>query len=777
MKKTLLTLVAILATGLVFAQVPRNMVILEIATGTWCTWCPGASNAADQLVAEGKSVAVIENHNSDVFANTGSDARNSYYGITGYPTAKFDGTQSYVGGAQCPSGNVYSDYLPIYNQEINTPSPIKICLSGTNAGNDYTIHVALTKVATVSGSDLRLQLVVTESEIAYNWMGCMTECNFVNRGMYPSYTGTSFSFNSGDVQNLTINFSKDPSWVTSNCEIVAFVQDYPSKTIYNGCKAEMSSLPSAMMTLTDFTGSPTTGCTPLNVNFSATGTGITTYAWTFPGGTPTSSTASNPAITYSTGGIYNVSLVATNGVCKDSIGKTNYINPIPSAGDATQPVGNTGMCVNPVDQTYTTTLLPNATSYTWELSPPSAGVLTPNSTSCVVNFDNAFIGTASLKVRGSNACGDGPWSTPLDITLSAVPGTPGTPSGPTAVCQGGSSSYTTSGTTPATSYVWELTPASAGAIAPNGTSATVSWSITFSGTAQIHVKGVNGSCEGPWSQNLDVTVNYNPATFNMTGGGTYCAIGGTGVPVGIDGSQTGVDYTLYLNGNATGSPVPGTGFPITFGNQMGAGTYAAVGNYSSTGCSNSMAGEAIVTIDPQEPLTPGEPTGPGTVTAGNSSDYTTSGATYASSYNWEVTPSQAGVFSGTGLTGTIAWDESYSGAASVKVQGVNTCGGGSYSIEVPVTVLPSSTGISEPDKQKIVSIYPNPAKDFINLVPVKPIKANIRLLNSVGVAVVEQFNVNLNGIYRMNVQNLAPGVYFFNIISSDLQQIQKIVIN
>lgn len=117
MKKILLSLVMIIAVTLAFGQtVPREMVALEIGTGTWCTYCPGAAMGADDLLANGKFVAVVENHNGDPFANNYSNARNSYYNITGYPTARFDGVLSVVGGSH--SSSMYNSYLPKYNQRI-----------------------------------------------------------------------------------------------------------------------------------------------------------------------------------------------------------------------------------------------------------------------------------------------------------------------------------------------------------------------------------------------------------------------------------------------------------------------------------------------------------------------------------------------------------------------------------------------------------------------------------------------------------------------------------
>ena len=120
MKKVLLTIMIIAFTAGLFAQqVDRERVIVEIATGTWCGYCPGAAMGADDLVANGHDVAIIEYHNGDAYANTASNARNSYYAVSGYPTAHFDGVLDVVGGSATSS--MYGSYLPLYNQRIVIP--------------------------------------------------------------------------------------------------------------------------------------------------------------------------------------------------------------------------------------------------------------------------------------------------------------------------------------------------------------------------------------------------------------------------------------------------------------------------------------------------------------------------------------------------------------------------------------------------------------------------------------------------------------------------------
>lgn len=779
MKKFYLVMVAVFATFISTAQsTERNMVILEIATGTWCQYCPGAAKAADQLISEGKSVAVIENHNGDAYSNTYSDSRNTYYSISGFPTGVFDGTVNSVGGAACPSGNVYGTYLPLYNTEIATPSPLTICLSGSNSGNSYTINVVVTKLDNVSGSDLRLHLFLTESHISQSWQGCMTEVNFVTRLMVPGTNGTSFSFSSGSVQNFTLNFTKDASWNASNCELVAFVQDYPTKTIYNGIKCALTSLPSTLMTYTDFSGAPASGCAPLNTTFSVNASNVVNYNWTFPGGNPDSSTIQNPVVSYTDAGTNDVSLEVSNSICRESHTKTGYIvvNAIPAAPSTPQGVNQ--LCANPGSQTYTVPDVPSATSYTWQLTPSGAGTLVPNGSSCQVNYSSTFTGSATLKVDASNSCGTSSWSPGLSITISNPPAQPTTPSGPTSVCENTSSSdYTTSDVPNATCYFWDLNPGAAGNMTNNGSSITIAWTTGWTGSATLRVAAITTGCQGPWSNSLSITVNPLPQMFNVTGGGTYCAQGGSGMPVGLSGSVGGTNYTLYLNGTATSNTIPGNGSAISFGNQMTAGNYTVTGVTSTGSCSATMNGSATVAVDPQPPNEPGEPSGPDHVYTGIDpiSQYTTTGGTYSTTYTWQLTPTAAGIVSGDSTTGTTTWNQAWSGMAKISVQGVNSCGGGTFSAEFQVTVE-EGVGIMEKNQSRLVTILPNPARDQVRIIPLHAMKAKLQVSNSLGSVVISKDELSLSGEYKLDISGLAPGLYFISVNEKGDNQVLKLIV-
>ncbi len=127
-------------------------------------------------------------------------------------------------------------------------------------------------------------------------------------------------------------------------------------------------------------------------------------------------------------------------------------------------------------------------------------------------------------------------------------------------------------------------------------------------------------------------VNCTPGTaFTVTGGGAYCS-GGSGVSVGLSGSQTGVDYQLKRNGGDEGSAVAGTGAALDFGLQTGAGAYTVVASNITTECVGSMTGNAIITVN----TPPSIGTQPGTANPalGGSASFNVVATGAGLSYQW-----------------------------------------------------------------------------------------------------------------------------------------------
>jgi PKD repeat protein len=76
----------------------------------------------------------------------------------------------------------------------------------------------------------------------------------------------------------------------------------------------------------DFTSNTTTLTANGSVNFTDLSTNTpVSWAWTFDGGTPATSTATNPAVSYKTAGKYNVTLVVTNANGNNTKIKTGYV--------------------------------------------------------------------------------------------------------------------------------------------------------------------------------------------------------------------------------------------------------------------------------------------------------------------------------------------------------------------------------------------------------------------------------------------------------------------
>ena len=292
-------LIALFASTVNAQQVEREMVVLEIATGTWCYYCPGAAMGAEDLIANGKDVAVIEYHNGDSYANAFGNSRNSYNNVSGIPRATFDGVLAYPGGDHTVS--LYPQYLPKYNQRKAIMSSFTIDVVGETAGfSDYFTEITLEKVAASSASNIKLHVVVTESDIEENWQG-MNELHYIERLMAPNQFGTDINFTSNDTQVLNIDFSIEDSWVYESCELVVFLQDNNTHEILQGFKMQLSDFGPANdydVALTDLRNIPEGNCsgsvapsvsirnnseialTQADINYSVNGEDLSTFEWT-----------------------------------------------------------------------------------------------------------------------------------------------------------------------------------------------------------------------------------------------------------------------------------------------------------------------------------------------------------------------------------------------------------------------------------------------------------------------------------------------------------------
>ena len=137
-----------------------------------------------------------------------------------------------------------------------------------------------------------------------------------------------------------------------------------------------------------FASTQPSGCPGLSVTFhDSSHFSPVSYAWSFPGGTPVTSTARRPTVTYTSPGSYTVQLIATNQYGSDTIVTDNYVNiqtiptgPVPIAEGFENP--------NPLDNW---TLTSHFADSSWRVY-SGAGSL--GSTTCIRidDYDDAAIG-------------------------------------------------------------------------------------------------------------------------------------------------------------------------------------------------------------------------------------------------------------------------------------------------------------------------------------------------------------------------------------------------
>jgi hypothetical protein len=237
----------------------KNLVVVEVGTGTWCQYCPGAQLAGEDFTTKGQNVGIVEYHYSDTYQNRAGLYRISYYGISGFPTAFFDGTQSFVGGSNATS--VYSYWLPIYTAQSAIKTPLNVTLTGTKSttnANQYTVNVNVQKLAQFTNTKTKVYVALTESSIPFTWQG-QTKVDFAERLLLPDSLGYKVDLSNQTSVNVPLTFTRDTSWVTANLELVAWVQDDSTKEIFNGAKLKVSAIGGTTpVELTSFSGAAAT---------------------------------------------------------------------------------------------------------------------------------------------------------------------------------------------------------------------------------------------------------------------------------------------------------------------------------------------------------------------------------------------------------------------------------------------------------------------------------------------------------------------------------------
>ncbi|MFH2143404.1 MAG: M6 family metalloprotease domain-containing protein, partial [Bacteroidota bacterium] len=329
----------------------------------------------------------------------------------------------------------------------------------------------------------------------------------------------------------------------------------------------------------DFSATPTTLCAGGSTSFTDLSTGSPdSWAWTFPGGTPATSTDQNPTISYATAGTYDVTLTATNASGSDGETKTSYItvNPLPIAPTSVSATLTTICAGSSSILSYTGG---SGTTFGWySASCGGTSVGTGNNLSVTPAITTTYYG------RWENGCGNSTCQT-VTITVNPLPVAPTSVSATlTTICAGSSTvlSYTGgSGTT----FGW-YTGSCGGTSVGTGNNLSVTPAITTTYYGRWENACGNSTC-----QTITITVNPLPvAPTSVSATLTTICSGASTILSYTGGSGTTFGwYTASCGGASVGT-----------GNNLSVSPAVTTTYYGrwENACGNSTCQTITITVNP-----------------------------------------------------------------------------------------------------------------------------------------------------------------------------------
>jgi PKD repeat protein len=372
-------------------------------------------------------------------------------------------------------------------------------------------------------------------------------------------------------------------------------------TATNGCGSTTATQTVVIATppVAGFTASNTSGCSPLTVQYTSTSSAnSTTFNWQFPGGTPATSTAQNPIVTYPAAGTYSAVLTVSNAVGNN----TSTQNAIVTVN--TTPVTAFSATTNGLSATFANTSS-NATAFSWNFGDGNS------STQATPTHTYATDGSYTVVLTATNGCGS---TTATRTVVIATPPVAGFTASNTSGCSPLTVQYTSTSSANSTSFNWQFpggTPATSTAQNP-----TVTYPAADTYSAVLTVSNAVGNNTS--TQNAIVTVNTTPvAAFSATTNGLSATFANTS-------SNATVFSWNFGDGNSSTQATP-------------THTYAADGSYTvvltaTNGCGSTTSTQTVVIATPPVAgFTASNTSGCSPLTV----QYTSTSSANSTTFNWQ----------------------------------------------------------------------------------------------------------------------------------------------
>ena len=427
-----------------------------------------------------------------------------------------------------------------------------------------------------------------------------------------------------------------------------------------------------------FNVSNTTVCAGSSVNFTNTSvinSGVTSYSWSFPGGSPATSTSATPSVTYSTPGAYNATLTITNQYGSRTKTYNNYIT-VTALDNATFNYPNASYCSNSANPVPTAVIGGSYSSTT--------GLVFANSTTGEIDLAASTPGTYTVTHTTNGAC---PNTSTKQITIVAAENsTFNYPSN--TICMTGGNQTPTVATNGGT-----FSSSPAGLTFVSTSTGEINVAGSSEGTYAI-VYAVAGTC--PSTTTVNVTLTSTPsADFNYAQA-SYCVNAVDPAPSYATGANAGVFSStpagLVIN--------PNNG--IIDLSLSDAGTYTIENNIAASGSCPSATHTSTITIN--DLPTVGLVLTPTTV------------CTYTTAYMLTGGTPTGGSYSGTGVGAGIFNPAAYPNGGTATVTYSYTDAATTCTNTAPATItIDACAGVEEVATFDAVTVYPNPTSGLIKV--------------------------------------------------------------
>jgi hypothetical protein len=484
-----------------------------------------------------------------------------------------------------------------------------------NAAPAVTTPPASTSIC--AGNNVTFTIAASGAGIGYQWQestnGGGTWNNVTNGGVYGGTTSTALTLTG---VTLAMNTYQYRCIISGSCTPAA---TSAAATLTVGSTLVINSQPDNNIV-----------CAGATANYNVNVAGTVTYQW------QESTNGGTTWTNITNGGVYSNATTATLTLTGVTAAMNSYLYRCTVSGNCpslnsnsasltvniapnitAQPVSSSVICATQ-NTSFTVGAAGTAVTYQWQVSTDGGttysnlanGGVYSNVTTATMNITGATTAMNNYRYRciAGGTCSPAATSNAAVLTVNTAVSVTTSPAN-SLICENGSTSFavTASGTTPA--YQWQVST-NGGTTWANIANGGVYAGVTLNTLSLTGVTAaynnyqyrciVTGTapCGAVNSAAATVSINNAPAAFTITGGGAYCA-GGTGVPVGLSNSVTGVSYQLQLNGVNNGAALAGNGGALNFGNKTTTGTYTVIATNTTTSCAVQMPGSVAVVTHPQ----------------------------------------------------------------------------------------------------------------------------------------------------------------------------------